>query len=277
MDEHSPRGLKRRFGTIPDRQLRQRTVAIARSSDLPLVHVTHVGSAREILKSRKLETRACPVFKKSLLYFFIAKPAYRLRGGDAKSHQVNRFPFVFLVSPNAVKTPYHVYPFDTGGAASGAFDEAADKFVFLEDYELETNFNAAAGHIEWAFGGLEAYLDGDVRKDISEGVPEFETVTRSFVDIAKLAGVGSNRPDWRASAVEIASSQDVNLKGNIELAIFPLQYLEDGQLNVQLMTWLNDYSIAWEAYNWQPNKTPNEFQEVISLIVRRHLRTRGSL
>lgn len=59
-----------------------------------------------------------------------------MKTGEEKSDQINLFPFVFVVSPNNLGTPYHVYPFDTGGAASGVFHERADPYVPLEEYEL---------------------------------------------------------------------------------------------------------------------------------------------
>src|SRR4051794_33070546 len=98
-------GVKRRSGGTPDRQLRTRSQSGYVTEKLPLVHVTAVGIAREIVRSGKLEARPCKVFRRTLLYFFAARAAYRLKEGDAKSHQINRFPFVFIVKPDAVPTP----------------------------------------------------------------------------------------------------------------------------------------------------------------------------
>jgi hypothetical protein len=41
---------------------------------------------------RKLQS-----FKRELVYLFVARPAFRLRNGDAKSDQINRFPCVFVL------------------------------------------------------------------------------------------------------------------------------------------------------------------------------------
>lgn len=272
-------GIRRRGGAPADRQLRARGHAGAIPQRLPLVHVTAVGIAKEIVRSRKLETRQCPVFKRKLLYFFALRAAYRLRDGDAKSHQINRFPFIFVVSPDAVANPFHVYPFDTGGAVGGVFSEQADPHVFLEDYELAPEHGAVARQIGWAFGTLQAYFDGEIRGDILDGIPPHETVTRGFVDIARLARSGSNQPDKRASAIEVAVSHDVDLKGNVMLAIIPKQYLEeDGTSpNVEFMDRLKAEGISWEVYDWQPNTAPNELQDEIARIVRTWFRKNGFL
>jgi hypothetical protein len=82
-------GVKRRSGGTPDRQLRKRSQS------------GNIGIALEIMHSGKLEARPCKVFRRTLLYFFAVRAAYRLREGDAKSHQINRFPFVFILKPDA--------------------------------------------------------------------------------------------------------------------------------------------------------------------------------
>jgi len=89
-------GVKKRSGGTPNWELRKRSQTGKVSEKLPLVHVTAVGIAREIVHSGKLEARRCSVFNKGLLYFFAVRAAYRLKEGDAKSHQINGFPFVFI-------------------------------------------------------------------------------------------------------------------------------------------------------------------------------------
>lgn len=218
-------GLPRRPGGPSDHQLRRRADPSGIPRALPLVHITPIAYAKRIIESRKLEAKMCGVFDRKLVYFFAMRTAYRFRGADEKSHQINRFPFVFILRPTAFEVPFHVYPFDTGGAGQGVFDSEADPFEYLEDYELEPTLDAAAGHIGWAFGTIDAYPDGELRPSVLDTVPMSETVTRGFVDIAKMAGSGSNSPDKRASAIEVACGHNVDLKGNVLHAIMPDRYL----------------------------------------------------
>ena len=89
--------------------------------------------------------------------------------------------------------------------------------------------------------------------------------------IAGMARTGSNQPDKRASAVEIATSHNVPLKGNVLLAVIPRQYLDDdGRENTAFIDQLNALGIIWRTYDWQPNTAPNELQEEIARIVRRY-------
>lgn len=266
----TPQKMRRRKGLTPQRQLRARANRGTLPEKLPLVHVTATGFAREIVESGQFEVRRCKVFDRDLVYFFVLRPAYRRKDGDAKSERINRFPFVFIVSPDAV-TPFHVYPFDTGGADAGIFAAQADEFVCLEDFELEPSHAASAGQIGWAFESLEDYFNGELRSGLIADVPAYETVTLGYHAIAGMARAGSNQPDKRASAIEIATSHNVPLKGNVLLAVIPRQYLDDdGQENTSFINQLKALSIEWRTYDWQPNTAPNELQEEISRIVRRY-------
>jgi hypothetical protein len=278
MGKRPTKGMTRRKGIPPDRQLRKRAARGTLPEKLPLVHVTAVWRANEIVRSGKLETRDCSVFPQKLLYFFVLRPAFRSKDGEAKSHQINRFPVVLIVNPDAVPVPYHVYPFDTGGAVSGAFSELADPYIPLEDYELESSHAAAAGHIGWAFGDLENYYDGELRKNLLNGIPDFETITRGFGDIAQIGRSGSNMQDKRSSAVEIAVNHDIDIKGNVLLAILPKQYLETPLgPNDDFIKLLAAKGIDTQVYNWQPNTKPDEFQDEIARIARTWFKGKGFL
>lgn len=148
----------------------------------------------------------------------------------------------------------------------------------MEDFELDTSHDAASGHIAWAFGTLEDYFDGNLRNDLVASVPAHETVTLSYHAIAGMARSGSNQPDKRASAIEVATSHNVPLKDNVLLAVIPRQYLDDdGNQNTAFINQLKALRISWRTYEWQPNMVPNELQEEISRIVRRFFQEVGLL
>lgn len=254
---------KKLFGTIPD--------------DLPLVHVTAVGAAREIIDSGQIEMRHCRVFKRDLVYFFLLRPAYRVGESDAQSDQINRFPFVFVVDAKNMSVPSHVYPFDTGAASAGIYGDWPDPFVPLDDYELEPNLGSAAGLIGWAFGSVEAYFNAEVRQGLKESLKSWESAAQSYLTIAALGTTGaSNRPDKRASAIEVAYDKHVPLKGNATLAILPKQLLESqGAQNSDLVSKLTAIGMVWEAYDWQPNTRPDDFFVQITEIAAAYFKTKG--
>jgi hypothetical protein len=264
--------MQRRDGVNYDRQL----VAHAAPGDLPqalpLVHATAAWPAKEIIRSSKLVTKRCDVFETELLYFFVLRPAYRSKFGQEESHQLSRFPAVFILRPEAVGDPRHVYPFDTGGAAKGAFAKQADPYVPLEDYAVASTHSGAVGHIGWAFGTLEAYFEGRIREGLQDEVHAGESVTRGFLDVARMGVEGSNEHDKRASTIEMAASHNIELKDNVQLVILPKQYLEG---NAGLLEDITALGADIELYDWQPNRAPDEFQKDIMRISREWYRRKG--
>jgi hypothetical protein len=267
--------LKRRLSGSPNRTLRSRASAPVR--DYYLVHVTAVGAAREIIRAGQLEARLCPIFKRNLVYFFALRPAYKLNESGDKHSIIDFFPSVFLVSAEHLGNPFHVYPFDTGGALEEAFDEGASPSFYLEDYELDVSLKAATDHMSWAFGTPADYYDGKLKPDFAEGFPAWEVGPLTFAKIAGLASVGHNRPDRRASAIEIAFDAHVPIE-RMKFAIFPYQFLEDPKgKNKDMIDRLTAAGVTWDTYEWKANRAPADFYAEINQKVRDHLVAVGQL
>jgi hypothetical protein len=238
-----------------------------------LIHVTSVGWGRRIVGAGTLERRRCDVFGKELVYFFVARPAYRFGRGDEKNDQLNFFPFAIALSPNALPAPYHVYPFDTGAYMAGFYDEVVDPSIYVDDYELEPDLASALRHIEWAFGGVEEYFDAKIRSGLAGSIPHWRSVAQNWIRIASLASTGREKPDRRASAIELAYAQSVDLRqGHARLLVFPEQLLEDPNgTNTAFLNSIRELNIEFETYDWRPNETPDSFADVIAQIMRRRL------
>lgn len=244
-----------------------------------LVHVTSVGWGRRIVATSRIETRRCPVFERDLIYIFMARPAYRFRDGDAKSAQISRFPFVFVISPQALGDPFHVYPFDTGAYVADVYGTTIDPTLYLDDYELTPSIEATLQHITWAFGSKTAYFEGALRVDLADSLPFWRSVGRGWIDIANLAATGRDRPDARASAIEIAYARSIDLRqGHVRLLVFPQQFIEDARgQNADFLAELGKLGLAYKTYDWRPNETPDSFTDEITRIVRRHFDDTGQL
>ena len=267
--------LTRRTSGDPNRTLRGRENAADR--DFYLVHVTPVGVAREIIRAGQIETRFCKVFGRKLVYFFAMRPAYKLRDADEKREIIDYFPFIFLVGTANLGAPFHVYPFDTGGAIEGVFDDGASPAFFLDDYALEETLKAVNDHITWAFGTPADYYDGKLKPDFSKPIPDWDVGPLTFAKISQLASAGSNRPDRRASAIELAYDHHVPL-AEVKFAVLPYQFLEDPKgKNTEMISRLTDSGVDWETYQWRPNRTPADFHAEINGLVRDHLASRGQL
>lgn len=271
-------GIKYRKHGTPNRDLRKRGVRLPFAQELPLVHVTRVGAALEVIDAGQIEARFCKVFKTSLAYFFVLRPAFRIEDSDKKSKQIERFPFVFIVDPANLGPPRHVYPLDTGAAFSGVFGDRPSPNVYLEDYELAPDLASAKAHIGWAFGSLRDYFEGNLRVDLEANLEPWNFVENSYATIARMASSDYNRPDKRASAIEVAYDHHIQLHGNPVFAILPKQLLETATgRNGALIRLLRNRRVSYQAYDWQPNSTPDDFFAEITAIAFRYLKTKVPL
>ena len=176
-----------------------------------------------------------------------------------------------------MSVPFHVYPFDTGGAFDGAFDLGASENVYLEDYELDNTLQAVNHHISWAFGTRKNYFDGKLKPDFEKELSAWDVGPLTFAKIAGLASVGSNRPDRRASAIELAFDMHVRLD-SVRMIILPKQFMEDPNgNNTEMITSLETMGVQWATYEWQANRTPGDFHSEINRIVRDYLERWGDL
>ncbi|MBY5834746.1 hypothetical protein HFN47_35435 [Rhizobium leguminosarum] len=238
-----------------------------------LIHITSVGWGRRIVDAGVLERRHCDVLGKELVYFFLGRPAYRFGRGDEKNDQLNFFPFAIALSPVGLPPPYHVYPFDTGAFMGGFYDEVIDPSIYMDDYELDPDLSSGLRHIEWAFAGLEEYLDAKIRTDLVGALPQWRAVAQSWTRIASLASVGREKPDRRASAIEFAYAHSIDLRqGHGRLLVFPEQLLEDPNgKNTAFLNSIQKLGIDFATYDWRPNETPDSFADTIAQTLRRHL------
>ncbi|SMR82693.1 hypothetical protein SAMN04488030_3055 [Aliiroseovarius halocynthiae] len=262
----------------PHTDLKDNVAEFAPGPELPLVHVTAMGFGRNIILSGQLKASHCQVFKRDLLYFFLGRPAYRLRNEEASSRQLSRYPCVFVVDPSRVD-PTQVYPFDTGAAFAGHY-ENADPFLGINDYVLEGTIEGARKQMAFAFESVEDYFDGRLKPGLTDNIPEFHQATRSYEMIANQANRGVNDPnsyDDRASAIEVATDRHLNLKGAVELAILPKQFLEgsEGSKNAEFISELEKLEIEVEVYDWQSTRSPADFRAELNQKVQAHVQRRA--
>jgi hypothetical protein len=118
--------MKKRLLGEQHRSLREKSSSVSDFEELPMVHVTSAGAAYDILRSGKIVPNQCTVFEKNLCYFFVSRPDYRHKTWSEKQEYISYFPVAFIFRREFPINVYHVYPFDTGAAHLGLFDERAD-------------------------------------------------------------------------------------------------------------------------------------------------------
>lgn len=265
-----PKGSARQ----PTRRLETLTAKSPPVTDpLYLVHVTAAGWAAEILRSNvpQIEVRECDVFGRRLVYFFVARAAFRPRRGDMGSDDLTRFPVAFVVKPDHLGTPAQVYPFDTGAAAKGVYLNARQSGVFLEDFALQPSMEAVRRMMGWAFTTYDGYLRSEIASNLETDVPPHEFAARAYLRIARLAGAGANNPDWRSSAIEVAYDQHVTLKANAVLVVLPEQLLEGDVGGHTVRERLRALGVDYRTYTWTPGYSPDQHMDDVRRLAEQPL------
>lgn len=278
-----PNAVVRRRGVTRNPAKRQLDAILkdvqADQPPLDLLHITETGWAEEILRSGQIECRNCSVFEgERLAYFFVGRPAYRPKEGDRKSDNLAVFPFAFIIDQQALLQPFHVYPFDTGAACSGRIQGACQPGVYLEDYELTADLKSAEKLIAWAFGSNLAYFQGQPRSGLGQDVKPWELAATGYVRISTSAASSVDAPDRRASTIEVASNQNVQLKNQCKIVIIPDRFLEStkGSRNESFESKLTSLGIKARTYQWKPNFTPDDHMEEVESIVHSYFLEKGS-
>jgi len=115
----------------------------------------------------QIEARPCVLFKRDLRIHVPRPSAYRLRNGDAKSDQINRFPCVFVISARQAWTALPYLSVRHRSRSVRLLRDTVDPHVYLEDYELNPTLPAAQRHIAWAFSGKPPVISKAISSPVS--------------------------------------------------------------------------------------------------------------
>jgi len=215
-----------------------------------------------------LRAQKCKVFKKELVYFYAAKPAYRLKRGDEPTDLQAHFPCAIILDPMKINAPHHIFPFDTGAALDGNFDHGYSDGTYIEDFSLGTNFANVNKLIGWAFGNLNNYYEGRPKINLHTEIPNFDFVTHSYIRIISRAAPGHATHDLRASAVEVAYDCPIHLADAVKFLIVPDAFLENrGEVNKDIQGIISKRDLRCLTYPWLPGERPNKYIQNISDLI----------
>lgn len=198
------------------------------AAPLPLVHTTAAYHLTAIRSSQEIRPQVCDVFAAPLTYFFVGRPAYKVRISDGEAEHWE-LPCCFIFEYEAIPRPTRVFPFDSGAFAKGRMPSYLS-LMPRENFDVGDIDGAATKIIGAYFGDGAAYLAGrpkgtDAFKsefaiDIFD--PEVEAVHRLAVDRH------SQHVDDRRLTVEIQTADIIDLLIKRPIAVVaPAPYLDD--------------------------------------------------
>ncbi|MEE8059094.1 MAG: hypothetical protein V3T17_14845 [Pseudomonadales bacterium] len=223
----------------------------ARQKCMPLLHTCDGYAFREVVEQKKLKTSPCNVYKgESLLYFFYGRPSYRTsRNIGPVSHEAF-MPVVILLSPDAVRSPKRIAPFDTGAFDSMLFEAHMHPEMDRDDFLLEPQMDMPSRLVSKFYGSNEQYYNANpIHLDISP--LEFEA--KSYYSL--ISSKVRTSYDDRKETVEIQTEKDIALnQSNVQLIVLPNVFMDNDELRDTIISdWQSDVR-TYPIHHGDPNE-----------------------
>lgn len=240
--------------------------------DLPLVHTTQAQSLRDIMASKSLSPKDCPVFAgEKLIYLFYGKPSYKVSGTTQKNWLM---PICFLIKINSLQSIKRIYPFDSGAFNAGRHPDYLKTFD-IGQFEV-SGANDPSKIVGAFFKTIKDYfrltpIEGSqFRSEHSLGIMDHEILAlRDLAGDSSLDGI-----DDRRFCVEIQTEDEISLTpGNVQAIILPYDYFEDPSVVRFVETDLEATPLPYDCFSL----TSAEHTAIIYSKVLEFLRLEGGL
>ena len=231
--------------------------------DLPLTHATTTLLFDKIVAEKELRPALCPKFSESLLYFFVGRMAYRMLQDAEPSFLLGHSPLVLILKPEAVGTPGHVFPFDTGGYPT--FYQGVVRNEPRSDFELD-DMATARKLIAKYWRSPKAYFKLDPRQ-VKPLPKKNGSIHRSLYD-AILRGQGVDKGDDRRGTIEVSVTGPVAISSqNLAAMIVPDEYMEDGRFKPLADSLVRD-GVLIRTYDWYGGRPIEYLSELRKLSLK---------
>jgi hypothetical protein len=185
---------------------------------LPLIHITGMDKAQEILSSRQLEPQSCQHFlthdgaSEKLVYLSYGRPSYRRKNAGLTNTSPNSKPVAFIFRSDAIKGIVHrVFPFDTGGFFGKFFETWLTPPYPILDYALNNNIDSARKVVKYFFGSNEKYFKAIVKDNLAN-VDTLDITINQYINMIRFKGIGV--ADDRRLAIEVQLAQPLRITAN---------------------------------------------------------------
>lgn len=222
--------------------------SVRSTTGLPLVHTTQAYFLRSILKQDAIVPQWCDVFRKDVSYFFVGRPAFKVRGGESEASEWE-LPCCFILQYDAVLKPTRVFPFDSGAFAGGRMPNYL-RMMNINEFDVAALADGPTRIIGAYFADIRSYFRGrakgteDFQREFSPGVfdAEIKAIHRLALDTnnAKL--------DDRRLSVELQTDASIELTVHAPLAVIaPLPYFEDESFRQHVVNNWNAQPISYRV------------------------------
>lgn len=220
------------------------------SQRMPLVHTTAAYWLGPIRDKNAIEPQKCDVFAGKLSYFFLGRPAYKVRGGSGEASEWE-LPACLIFDYQILPTPKRIFPFDSGAFAKNRMPHYIG-MMDRDSFDASSVPNAPERIVGAYFSDIRSYFKGkaksteDFQRDFSPGV--FDAEIRA---VHRLA-LESNNPnvDDRRLTVELQTDNSIDLTISSPIAVVaPLPYFENADFRDHVTNIWQAQPISYPVYS----------------------------
>jgi hypothetical protein len=196
-----------------------------------LTHVTDCLNLHGIVQSGELQAQHCDVFKRSLLYLFYGKPAYRPRWNRECTTNLGYARVCFILRDEVTTKANRLLPFDSGAFFSRYRD------AFHDDLEIDAFDVDPTVHprkiIAAFYNNFTDYFWMKPRPGME--FPLTKNIVDSYYKL--ITGGLTESFDDRCASIEVQFNESMRLEGQVLAVIGPNQMFEDEKLMAQINVW----------------------------------------
>lgn len=232
---------------------------------LPWVHSASAAKIFDLLEEGKLLAMDCDVFKgEKLVYFFVGRPAYKMKAVDAPSEW--ELPVVFVVRFDKPPPIKRVFPFDSGAFQKGRMPSYISMFP-IGAYELSSDMAMAGRLVSFYFKTQKRYFDRHAAGE--QEMREEHSLDITHDQILALGKLYRDRDtsklDDRAAAIEVQIAEGIPLdKTNVLGVVVPTEYKRHKGMHQAL----KELTPNVEAYDIMPLGTEAHYGLVYECVKR---------
>jgi hypothetical protein len=187
---------------------------------MPLTHICKGLIARDVIREGQVSPSLCPVFDRSVAYFFYGRPAYRV-SGDGAIRDAAACPFCFIFDPKTISNAQNVHPFDTGAFQARMFNPAIMDEMAIQDFALGTDHTRPNRLIQCLYQDRAGYFEGDTRRipPADEITSEGDFLARAYIRLVRSEG--RNEVDDRVCTIEVTMGEPLDIEGALMAVVVP--------------------------------------------------------
>jgi hypothetical protein len=211
---------------------------LGRPQVLSLVHTSDFCRLRGIQEKDRLVAAEDKRFNKErLLYFFYGRPSYRVNPQVSNTRVSTFAPVAFVLKKDCAWNGTRLHPFDTDAFIDGRMQTTIHSEFGREDFELAAVPESAQALVSAFYENNKNYIDCNptINLDVNALIKNRQLQVETYFDL--LHSAPNDQNDERLHSIEVQTSADLPLRGNLLAVVIPERFFDEDQTRAIADDW----------------------------------------